>query len=265
MTSSALIILIVLFLVTSMIGVITGSNSLITVPVMFQFGIDEKEAVATNMFGLAFMSIGATIPFVRAGKVDVRRLTPLIIITLIGSAIGALLVGLITGNSLKVIVTVAMFGMVAFSLYPRKRPNDMVTAESDNIGYTGNSVSAGQYWLGIAATFILAVYGGLYSGGYVTVLTVVFVSLLGMTYSGAVAATKLINVFSSTIAAAIFMWQGLVDYRLGIILAVTMFVGAYLGAHFVNRVSETLIRRVFVGTVLILAVKMIFDTYRNYS
>ncbi len=265
MTWSALIILIILFLVTSAIGVVTGSNSLITVPVMFQFGIDEKEAIATNMFGLAFMSIGATIPFVRAGKIDVPKLAPLITLTLIGSAIGALLVGLIEGNSLKVIVTAAMFAMVAFSLYPRKRPSDPIASGSNDVGYTGHRVPTGQYGLGVAATFLLAVYGGLYSGGYVTVLTVVLVSLLGMTYSGAVAATKLINVFSSTIATAIFMWQGLVNYKLGAILAITMFIGAYLGAHFVNRVSETSIRRVFVGTVLLLAAKMIFDTLRTYS
>ena len=66
-----LIVLIILFFLTTVVGVVTGSNSLITVPVMFQFGIDEKVAVATNMFGLTFMSVGATIPFLRQGKINV--------------------------------------------------------------------------------------------------------------------------------------------------------------------------------------------------
>jgi len=57
------VILVVMFFLTTFVGVVTGSNSLITVPVMFQFGIDPKVAVATNMFGLTFMSIGASIPF----------------------------------------------------------------------------------------------------------------------------------------------------------------------------------------------------------
>jgi uncharacterized membrane protein YfcA len=65
MPVSSLILLIILFFITSAVGVVTGSNSLITVPVMFQFGIDPKVAVATNMFGLTFMNVGATIPFVR--------------------------------------------------------------------------------------------------------------------------------------------------------------------------------------------------------
>ena len=52
MSTTALILLILLFFLTSAVGVVTGSNSLITVPVMFQFGIEPKVAVATNMFGL---------------------------------------------------------------------------------------------------------------------------------------------------------------------------------------------------------------------
>ena len=71
---------------------VTGSNSLITVPVMFQFGIDEKVTVATNMFGLTFMSIGGAIPFIRQGKIEYRKLSSLIVLTIISSALGAVLV-----------------------------------------------------------------------------------------------------------------------------------------------------------------------------
>src|SRR6476661_7350986 len=108
MTPLETAILIVLFFATTLEGVVTGSNSLITVPVMFQFGIDEKVAVATNMFGLTFMSVGATIPFVRRGSIDYRKLSPLVALTVISSAIGAALVGYITNQSLKLIVSMAM-------------------------------------------------------------------------------------------------------------------------------------------------------------
>src|SRR5215213_1058585 len=116
MSSSNLIFMILLFFATSVFGVITGSNSLVTVPVMFQFGIDEKVAVATNMFGLTFMAVGGTIPFMRQGSIEFRKLTPLVLLTVAGSAIGATLVGLITNQSIKAIVSIAMFVMVAFTL-----------------------------------------------------------------------------------------------------------------------------------------------------
>ena len=109
------------------------------------------------------------------------------------------------------------------------------------------TVSAGYKILTFVLTFLLGIYGGLYSGGYVTILTATLVAFFGMTYSEAVANTKFINVFSSLIATIVFMWQGLVDYKLGLILGVTMFLGAYAGAHFVIKLNDIWIRRIFLA------------------
>lgn len=248
MAASAWILLILVFALTSAVGVVTGSNSLVTVPVMFQFGIDAKTAVATNMFGLTFMNIGATIPFLRRGVIDMRKSAPLVALTLVSSAIGALLVGLITNQGIKIMVSVAMIAVAVFTLLRR----DAGVAPAAGI-------SARAIVITYVLTFILGIYGGLYSGGYVTVLTAVLVAFFGMTFTEAVGSTKFINVFSSLIATLIFAWQNLIDYRLGLILAVTMFAAAYVGAHTVTRLNDIWIKRIFLGTVFILAVKTIFD------
>lgn len=226
----------------------TGSNSLITVPVMFQFGIDPKVAVATNMFGLTFMNIGATIPFLQQGIIDKKKVSPLILITLVASAIGAGLVLLITPANIKLMVSIAMIAVTIFTLVKR----DAGIAEIAEI-------STNARILTYALTFALGIYGGLYSGGYVTMLTAVLVAFFGMTFTESVASTKLINVFSSLIASAIFMWQGLVDYKLGAILAVTMFIGAYIGARVVTKLSDVWLKRIFITTVILLAVKTLYD------
>jgi uncharacterized membrane protein YfcA len=248
MLISALILLILLFFITSAVGVVTGSNSLITVPVMFQFGIDPKVAVATNMFGLTFMNVGATIPFLRRGVIDVKKITPLIFITLIASGIGAGLVLLITPQNIKLLVSLAMIVVAIFTLVKR---DTGIAAIAE--------ISTKARVLTYVLTFALGIYGGLYSGGYVTMLTAVYVAFFGMTFTESVASTKLINIFSSLIASIIFMWQGLVDYRLGAILAVAMFVGAYVGAHTVTKLNDVWLKRIFLATVFILAIKTIFD------
>jgi len=248
MSTTALVLLILLFFLTSAVGVVTGSNSLVTVPVMFQFGIDPRVAVATNMFGLTFMAIGATIPFLGKGVIDRRKMPKLLVLTLIGSTIGAALVGLITGGAMKIIVSVSMLVITIFTLW--KRGAGVTKAET---------ISSNAILSGYVLTFLLGIYGGLYSGGYVTILTACFVAFFGMTFTEAVANTKLINVFSSSAASAVFAYQGLIDYKIGIILAVTMFSGAYLGAHFVTKINDVWIKRIFITTVLILAAKTIFD------
>lgn len=248
MSTSALILLVLLFFVTSVVGVVTGSNSLVTVPVMFQFGIDPRVAVATNMFGLLFMSIGATIPFLGKGLIDRPKMPKLVVLTLIGSVIGAALVGLITGSGIKIIVSVSMVVVTIFTLW--KRDAGVTKAET---------ISSNAMLFGYVLTFLLGIYGGLYSGGYVTILTASFVAFFGMTFTEAVANTKLINVFSSSAASAVFAYQGLIDYKIGIILAVTMFIGAYIGAHVVTKLNDLWLKRIFIATVLILAAKTILD------
>ncbi len=248
MPTNVLILLILLFFITSAIGVVTGSNSLVTVPVMFQFGIEPKTAVATNMFGLLFLSIGGSLPFLGKGVINRQRMPKLVVLTLIGSAIGAVLVGLITGGALKIIVSVSMIAVSIFTLLKRDaglKQEKAISAKSLVIAYV--------------ITFLMAIYGGLFSGGYVTILTASYIVFFGMTYTEAIAETKIINIFSSAIATAVFMWQGLVDYKLGIILAVVMFAGAYIGAHTVTKLNDLWLKRIFLSTVLILAVKTILD------
>jgi uncharacterized membrane protein YfcA len=247
---SALILLIILFFITTAIGVVTGSNSLITVPVMFQFGIEPRVAVATNMFGLTFMSIGATIPFVRQGIFDKKTLSPLIILTILGSALGAVLVGIIDNQGIKLIVSVSMICVALFTFFRRNAGLEKV-----------ENVSRNATILVFVLTFLLGIYGGLFSGGYTTMLTAVYVAIFGMTFTEAVASTKLINLFSSLIASAIFAWQGLIDYKLGLILAVTMFIAAYIGAHTVTKLNDLWLKRIFLTTVLILALKTIYDFF----
>jgi uncharacterized membrane protein YfcA len=228
--------------------VVTGSNSLIAVPVMFQVGIDPRVAVATNMFGLTFMSLGGAIPFLRQGKVDVRKISPLIALTIVSSAIGASLVAFISSDAIRLIVSIAMIAVVVFTIFRGRDGNGVL-----------HGISAWSLILTFVLTFLLGIYGGLYSGGYVTILTAVLVAFFGMSYSESVASTKLINVFSSLVATLVFMWQGLVDYRLGLVLGASMFAGAYVGAHFVTKLDDVWIRRIFLGAVFLLALKTLYD------
>lgn len=250
MPISSLTVLVILFFATSAVGVVTGSNSLITVPVMFQFGIEPKVAVATNMFGLTFMNIGAVAGFVRHSAIEYSRLSPLVLITVAASALGALLVGVIASGAIPVIVTVSMILVVAFTVLKRRSGIEPSSA---------GDISGGAKALTFVLTFLLGIYGGLYSGGYVTILTAVLVAFYGLSFTQAVAGTKFINVFSSGVATAVFAWQGLIDYFLGIILAVTMFAAAYLGARTVTKLNDVWLRRIFLSAVVLLAFKTAYD------
>jgi uncharacterized protein len=219
--------------------------------VMIEFGLDPHVAVATNMMALIFMSLGGSLPFAREGVIERRLLPVSIVLTLVGSALGALLLLRIPVRALQLTIAIAMIAVAIFSL-----------AKKDS-GTSEHSVSSSRRALGYVATFLLAVYGGFFSGGYVTMLTAVFVLLFGLTFLQSVATTKVVNVFSSAMATLIFAWHGVVDYKLGVILGVTMFLGAIIGGHVTMRLSPIWLRRIFLLAVFGLAAKMVFALLRQ--
>jgi len=252
MTGIQLGLLITVFFFTSAISVVTGSTSLITVPVMLAFGMEPRTALATNMFALTFLSLGASISLRKSSLIDKTRLPGLALLTILGSIIGAILLLLVPIRSVKLIVPCAMIGVAIFSTLYRKAGGDRASSlpRHQAIGY--------------GMTFLLGIYGGFFSGGYVTILTALFVAAFHSSFREAVATTKVLNIFSSAVATAIFMAKGLVDYRLGLILAATMFVGAALGAKVVVNLADQWIRRIFLAAVWILALKaLFFDLFRG--
>ncbi|MHC5936607.1 sulfite exporter TauE/SafE family protein [Nostoc sp.] len=249
MTATQLLFLITIFFITSILSVITGSTSLITVPVMLQLSIEPRTALATNMLALTFMSIGGTLPFVGKKVIDISRLPIIIFLTLIGSIIGALLVLVVPSKSMPLIISIFIIAVAVFSISNRNAGIISTIESPSKIAEIG----------GYVATFVLGVYGGFFSGGYVTMLTAAYVNLFRMTFVQAVANTKFINIFSSLIATIIFFTQGIVDYKLGIILSITMFIGGIIGSRVVLRLSNIWLRRIFLTTVIALALKTLFD------
>src|ERR1700683_1314857 len=193
---------------------------------MIALGVEPHVAVATNMMALIFMSVGGSLPFAQKGVIERRLLPVSIALTVIGSGIGALLLLRIPTGALQLTIAIAMLAVAIFTLLRRDG------------GTTEHSMSNSRRAAGYFATFVLAVYGGFFSGGYVTMLTALFVLLFGLTILQSVATTKIINVFSSLVATMIFALHGVVDYRLGAVLGFTMFLGAVIGGHLVMPISS---------------------------
>jgi hypothetical protein len=200
------------------------------------------------MFALIFLSAGGLTPFWRSGMVLRRELPLMTVLTILGSVVGALLLVRVPIRWLQLVIAVAMITVAVFSLV--KRDMGMTRNES--------SVSPIQAIIGYVLTLALAVYGGFFSGGYVTMLTAVFAMFFHMTFVESIAATKLMNLFSSIMAVAIFAWRGIVDWRLGLILGIAMFGGGLLGGTIALKMNAAWLRRIFLVAVLALAARMLY-------
>jgi uncharacterized protein len=180
-----LLILAAVFFLTSIVSVVTGSTSLITVPVMIACGIEPHVAVATNMFSLIFMSAGGLAPLWNHRGPQRSQLYVNIALTIVGSVLGALLLTSAPVHALQFAIAIAMIGVAVFSVVNR----DL------GLALPRSSLSKTRAVLGYSLTFALAIYGGFFSSGYVTLLTAVFIALLHMTFLESIAVTKLMNFF----------------------------------------------------------------------
>ncbi len=85
MTSADLVFLAIVCFTASVVSVVTGATSLITVPALLVFGIEPRTAIGTNMLEISGLSVGATIPFLQKGGIDQERWPALLLLTIVSS------------------------------------------------------------------------------------------------------------------------------------------------------------------------------------
>jgi uncharacterized membrane protein YfcA len=244
MSVTQIAVLSALMVATGALGAITGGNSLINVPLMITVGMTPRQAVATNMFAVIFMTVSATARFARARMLNVRLLVPLGILTVVTSAFGAHLAVKLPETMVKLVVGISMAVLVLFMLGYKR--SETPVAPTD-----------GRRAAGLIGTTLLGVYGGFFSGGYTTLMTVLCTVCFGLTMMESVAITKPINLLSCLAASVVFFAGGLVDLRIGVPLAAANLVGGWLGAHAALKGGDRFVRLLFLATVGVLAAKLL--------
>jgi hypothetical protein len=244
MTAAQIAVLSALMVATGALGAITGGNSLINVPLMIMVGMSPRQAVATNIFAVIFMTVSASARFARAWRPHTGLLLPLGILTVITSATGARLAVKLPEHVVKLVIGVSMAALVVFIALPRKSAGPVApTPARRMVGYLG--------------TTLLGVYGGFFSGGYTTLMTVLCTVCFGLTMMESVALTKPVNLLSNAAASVVFFAGGLIDLRVGVPLAAANLLGGWLGAHAALKGGDRFVRLLFLITVAGLAVKLL--------
>jgi uncharacterized protein len=231
--------------------VATGCTSLLTVPLLIWFGLDPKVAVATNMVALTFLSLGGSLSCRDVIASEERRgMLLLLLLTWAGSATGALLLASVPEETLRGILLLVVPVAALLLFVPRR------LVEGSAVRRLG--------MLRHPVLLLLAVYGGFFSGGYVTLVTVALLSLHGMGMLRAFAVSKAVNAVSSATASVIFAWKGLVDWRIAALLSLSMFAGGWLGGRVLRRLGEAWLRLLFLLGLGALAASFALATRKEW-
>ena len=236
--------------VAGIFAAITGGTSLLTVPVMLVAGMSAGSAVATNMLVITSLSIGSALRFRRAGIAPGNPTVGLVLVSLPGSVLGACLAVHMSELALRTVIAVALVGMtIVLGFQPKltTRPRAVRTRIA-----------------GYVAMAIWAIYGGMYSGGYATVLTLACVFFFGLSLLEAIAVAKVVNLAGSLAATLLLVSQGRVQWDIGLAMSATALVGGWLGAHFALRWGPQTLRRLLFVAVAGLGAKASYDAERRW-
>ena len=110
--------------------------------------------------------------------------------------------------------------------------------------------------------FGIAIYGG-YFGAGIGILTLAALGFLGFTNIHQMNGVK--NIFTlciNGIAALIFVFKGLVDWRVAALMAGGAIFGGYAGAGVARRIGQQNVRRLIIGLGFVLTLSLLFRANR---
>ena len=231
------------------VDAIAGGGGLISLPAYLLAGIPMHQAIATNKLSSATGTTISTIRYCRNTKVDWSIAGPAIVLSLIGSSIGAKLTMMMPESVLKVVLLVVLPVTAVFVF----RKNALVEKQSGSVSHRRMLLIT---WI---AALAIGCYDGFYGPGTGTFLLLVMVGLAKMDRMQAAANTKLINLASNISALVAFLIGGKVVLTLGLAASVFSIAGHYTGSSMVMKNGTKIVKPIILVVLVLLFLKVIFD------
>lgn len=231
------------------VDAIAGGGGLISLPAYLLAGVPMHQAIATNKLSSATGTTISTIRYCRNTKVDWSIAGPAIVLSLIGSSIGAKLTMMMPESVLKIVLLVVLPVTAVFVF----RKNALVEKQSGSVSHRRMLLIT---WI---AALAIGCYDGFYGPGTGTFLILVMVGMAKMDMMRAAANTKLINLASNISALVAFLIGGKVVLTLGLAASVFSIAGHYTGSSMVMKNGTKIVKPIILVVLVLLFLKVIFD------
>lgn len=245
-------LLAMLFAVAALAGfvdAIAGGGGIITIPALLAAGLPPVQAIATNKLQSTGGALSASYYFVSRKAVDLKTMTVPILMTFLGSVLGALTVTRIDASVLTKLIPFLLLLIVFYFLFSPRLSNEQ---SEPKVSMTVFAFTAG---------FSIGFYDGMFGPGTGSFFAVACVALLGFSLTSATAHTKVLNATSNVAALLFFIIGGQVVWVVGFVMMVGQVCGALLGSRMVLSRGQALIRPMIVCVSLSMTAKLFWENY----
>ena len=238
-------------LVAGFVDSIAGGGGLLTLPVLLGVGFRGQEALAINKLQAVFGSGSAAWNYSRLGTVSFRQCKTGIFFTILGAAVGTLLVQRLDQEFLRRILPALLLIIALIVLFkPSLGEKDIHPRIAQPLFYAG-------------AGLTLGFYDGFFGPGTGTFWTMAFMLGLGFNFTKATGYTKVMNFASNATALALFLTAARANFAVGAIMGIGQLLGARLGSGMVVTRGTKFIRPIFLTMVILLTLKLAWTAWLN--
>lgn len=236
-------------LVGGAFGTLVGAGTMLTMPIMIFLGIPIYEVIAVNRFGVMGLTLSGYFKF-RKKKLINHKISMLLAVFLtIGAFFGSRAVLGVEEMLLEKILGIAMVVIL------------LVIVLNKNVGLKNiDSIRKGKrhYLIGALMSIVIGFYLGFLGLGAGIFLIYMNIFVFSQTFLQSAGNIKLPGFVSSLIAAIVFLLNGKIIWSYAIILFISMSIGSYVGAHYSDKIGNVWIRRLSMGIVGIMALRLLF-------
>jgi uncharacterized membrane protein YfcA len=247
MDIAPLVIIFLAGLFSSVFGTLVGGSSLITIPVLILLGLPPHWAIGTDRMGVTAIGIGGLYQFHRKGLIHYRIAFILSVPCLLGSFIGANLALQISPAAMKKTIAVMTLALLAL----------LIVKPNKGLEKAPRPLTRRDVAIGIFLSLIVGIYGGFYGAGAGTFLAYILILVFGLTFLESAATLKIASVLMTLTSALTFASHGAIHYPLAASMFAGSFIGSYAGAYYSDRIGNVWIKRIFIGVVFIMVIKLL--------
>lgn len=237
-------------IVAGFFNVTAGGGSTLTLPLlMVLVGLDGAVANGTNRVAIIVQNMIALPTFRRGGVRGLRHGWPLLLAALPGALLGAWWGATISHELFRTVLGGLMI-VLAVVIAALPRPSGTAVAAA---------LERPRYrLLTLGAVVLIGFYAGFVQAGVGFFIIFALAGLERWPLVRVHAFKVLIVLMAQLLALPVFLWQGKVVWSAGLLLAVGLSLGGFVGARTALKSSERFLRLLLAAGAVLLALKLLF-------
>lgn len=240
-------------ILAGIINTLAGSGSVVTLPILVMLGLPANVANATNRVGVTIQNVVGITTFQRKGRLNLEGGLWYVIPALPGAILGAWIAANLGRQQMNYAIGTVMVIMLFVVLL---NPQQWLREHSE--------VREGRPSVGMLVVFFaIGIYGGFIQAGVGVFLLTALVMGVGYNLAHANAIKLMIVLCVTLVALAVFIYQDLVVWPIGLLMAVGQSIGAWAAATYaVSAKNANLwVRRLLIAVIVFSIFKFfgIFD------